>query len=338
MPRKALTTKEPSSNKKDSFQCIACKKNYTKLKYNFPASQSSLYAGNAFYLPWCWRCIDGYYMRYRDDCGLSEEEAIHRLCAKFDIYWSKDIYNSMESSTSATKSRMRSYVSRTNLVQHSGKTYDDTIAEEAKAVLLADGVSKQQEGPEEPEVEIPDGAVEFWGRGFSAEDYIDLQASYDRLTAGMDVSDPATQMLVKQACLSEVEISSLRREGRPYEKQQASLISTLGSLNLKPSQIKDAEKNSGIDGMPLGVGIQRWEQTRPLPEIDPSWKDVDRIAQYMMTWYTGASMRMFDVDNEYTEIFNKAIDKYSVQRPSPEGESDDKAVISYIVAGGDKNA
>jgi hypothetical protein len=88
--------------------------------------------------------------------------------------------------------------------------------------------------------------------------------------------------------------------------------------------------------MPLGVGIQHWEQTRPLPDIDPSWEDVDRIARYMMTWYTGASMRMFDIDNEYTDMFNDAIDAYKVERPSMDVDADEKAVVSYIVTGGDK--
>lgn len=335
MPRKSL---KPSAGDvtKQSFQCIACKSNFTKQRNNFPASQSSLYAGNNFYLPWCWRCIDGFYRRYRDECGLSEEETIKRLCSKFDIYWQKELYLKMPSAVSTTQSRMRTYIGKTYLTQYAGKTYDNTIAEEAAAALLS--VSKQEpEETQEQKREVPRKLIDFWGRDFDPDDYFDLQASYERLTAGKAIDDPATQMLVKQACLSEIEIAALKREGKPYEKQQASLINTLGSLNLKPSQIKEAEKNSGLDNLPLGLGIMRWEQTRPIPDPDPDWQDVDNIRGNMLTWYTGASLKMIGVkDAPYAELFDEAIGKYTVQRPDElDGES---AVMHYLVESGDKSA
>lgn len=330
MPRKSLKKSSPEPVKQ-IFQCIECKSNYTKQRNNFPASQSSLYAGNNYYLPWCWRCVDKFYDRYRDECGLSEKETIERLCEKFDIYWKEEIYLKMPSAINGTQSRMKDYVRRTYLTQYAGKTYDTTIAEEAALVLSPD---LQPDDELEREKKIPKKLINFWGRDFTPEDYRDLQASYDRLTAGMDVSDPATQMLVKQACLSEVEISALRSAGKPYEKQQASLINTLGSLNLKPSQIKDAEKNSGLDSLPLGMGIMRWEQTRPIPEPSEEWKDVDGVVGNMLTWYTGASLKMIGVDSPYKEMFDAAIDKYTVKLPEgSDGESD---VLHYLVESGGK--
>lgn len=333
MPRKSLAKSEITEDKK-FYQCILCKKSFTRQRNNFPPTQSNLFAGNTYYLPWCWSCVERLYKHYNETMDLGDREATRRVCSKFDIYWSDEVYEKMR--LNGPHSIIKTYINRTCLNQHAGKTYDNTIEEEAAAALKAQNKPKKEVEPE-PEIEVPSELIAFWGRGFDPEDYFDLQASYDRLTDGKAVDDPATIMLVKQACLSEVEIANLKRDGKPYEKQQASLMNTLGGLNLKPSQVKDAEKNSGLDSMPLGVGIQHWEQTRPLPDIDPSWEDVDRIAQYMMTWYTGASMRMFDVDNEYTQIFNDAIDEYKVERPDLDDETDDKAVVSYIVTGGDKS-
>lgn len=335
MPKRALANTS-GSVEQISFKCIGpCKKTFTRQRGNFPTVQSALYAGNNYYLPWCNKCVDAFYTRYRDECDLSEDEAIKRLCSKFDIYWSKAIHDAMPSSVSATQSRMRTYIGRTNLTQYAGRTYDDTIAEEAAAVLSDS--EPDNSVTEKEDIDVPQELIEFWGRGKESSAYGDLQRRYEKLTKGCTVDSPATEMLVKQACLSEYEIDLLQREGKPFEKQQSSLVNTLGSLNLKPSQIKEAEKNSGLDTMPLGVGAQHWEMTRPIGEADPSWKDVDGIIQYIMTWYTGASMEMFDVDSEYSDMFRKAIDEYTVNKPDIDSESEADAV-SFILSGGKSNA
>lgn len=343
MPKKSLASSPTPIEQR--FKCIGpCKKIFAKQRSNFPTVQSTLYAGNNYYLPWCNKCIDFFYTRYREECGLSEADTIKRLCSKFDIYWSTSIYNTMPSAVSATQSRMRTYISRTNLTQYSGKTYDDTISEEAEAALalekeLEDTAKSEQIEPtvKEEDIDVPQNLIEFWGAGRSPSVYFDLQRRYDKLTKGCTVDTPATEMLVKQACLSEYEIDLLQKEGKPFEKQQSSLVNTLGSLNLKPSQIKEAEKNSGLDTMPFGVGIQRWETTRPIPQPDDDWKDVDNIARYVLTWYTGGSMRMLGEDNQYTNLFNAALDKYKVARPDLEDASDFEA-ISDILESGDNDA
>lgn len=351
MARKAtLGPQQSNTQPSDGFKCIGpCRRTYNKQRTNFPAVQSVLYAGNNYYLPWCNKCVDAFYSRYRDDCGLDEAEAIKRLCSKFDIYWNKKVYNSMPSAATATSSRLRTYLSKTNITQYSGKTYDDTIAEEEKALAeeyaqreeiiaqeVAARVTKQEEAVKE-EIVVPKKLLDFWGRGRDPESYSDLQARYDKLTSGCTVDGPATEMLVKQACLSEYEIDRLQLEGKSFEKQQASLVNTLGSLNLKPSQLREAEKNSGLDTMPLGVGAQHWELTRPIPDPDPDWVDVDGIAKYMMTWYTGASQRMFGVDGEYADLFRDAIDEYTVHRPDVDADNEQEAV-SFILRGGKDDA
>lgn len=352
MPRKSLSNKtqpkEPVSAIKQEFKCIGpCKRVYVKQRNNFPTTQSLIYAGNNQYLPWCNKCVDAFYSRYRDECGMSEEEAIKRLCSKFDIYWAKKIYLSMPSANSATSSRFRTYIMRSNLTQYAGLTYDDTIAEEQKAMdeilkeRMAELEAANKEEDDEEEIDVPQELIDFWGKGKDPSSYQDLQRKYEKLTKGCTVDSPATEMLVKQACLSDYEIDQLQREGKPFEKQQSSLVNTLGSLNLKPSQIKEAEKNSGLDLMPLGVGIQRWEQTRPISEVDESWKDVDNIIKYVLTWYTGGTMEMFGEDHEYADLFRAAIDEYTVTKPGVDDDSGSDPVydaISHYLNGGDDDA
>lgn len=336
MARKALG-RPPTKAEQDELvevlpiRCIGpCRKIYKKQKGNFSPVQSVLFAANNCYLPWCNNCVDGFYMRYRNECGLTEEEAIKRLCSKFDIYWSKKIFNMMPSAASATQSRMRTYISKSNLQQFAGKTYDDTITEEKIAATL----SAQCDPDLEEEIVVTPELEDFWGAGKEPSAYVDLQRRFDRLLADCASNDVATQLLVKQACLSEYEIDLLQKEGKPFEKQQNSLVNTLGSLNLKPSQVRDAEKSSGLDNMPLGVGIMRWEQTRPVGDPDPEWEDVDGIAHDIAVWYTGASMRMVGFKNELTDLFQKEIDKYTVKREGGSQDDDIDGMKHFIERGG----
>ena len=311
------------------IKCIGpCKKIYKKQKGNFPPVQSVLYASNNCYLPWCNNCVDAFYMRYRNECGLTEDEAIKRLCSKFDIYWSMKVFNMMPSAVSATQSRMRAYISKSNLQQFAGKTYDDTIDEEARASSNDAGSDTEEVFEVTPEME------KFWGRGKTGAEYHKLQGRFDELIADCATNDAATQMLVKQACLSEHEIDMLQKEGKSFEKQQNSLANTIGALNLKPSQLREAEKNSGLDNMPLGVGIMRWEQTRPVGDPDPEWEDVDGIAHDIAVWYTGASMRMVGFKNELTDLFQKEIDKYTVKREGDSQDDDIDGMKHFIERGG----
>lgn len=57
------------------------------------------------------------------------KEAVKRVCMKLDMYWNESIYNSMKN-TATGSSRIKEYIRRSNLMQHAGKTYDDTLDEE----------------------------------------------------------------------------------------------------------------------------------------------------------------------------------------------------------------
>lgn len=328
---KLTTNKEQRSGFESSRVCLYCGYEYKTLKGNFQKAQSLMYKSNGYFLPWCNKCVDGLYNKYLNEYGLSEIDSLKRVCLRLDIYWSKTAYDSILGTKAGSASILHAYISKMNTSKYSHLSYEDTIQEEADEKLSID---RSAFVPAELcDDEVPQELIDFWGRGKSKNEYFDLQGKYNYLTKDSDVDDPATKMLVKQACLSEYEIDQLHEAGKPIEKQQASLINTLTALNLKPSQIKEAEKNSGLDDMPFGVGIQHWENTRPIPEVDESWKDVDKIRQYVMTWYTGATSKMFGVENEYTSMFNDAINEYAVEKLQAE-EFDDIDVVSAVLNGG----
>ena len=341
-------------------RCMSCGHSYPKQAGNFSAVHSKFLIYNNHYLPWCHRCVEQLYNEYMD-LGLPEADVIHLLCARFDVYWSQEIYDQLPDSSVAATSRMRLYITKANNRRFVGLCYKNSALEELRRQELRAPTLTVGEPPPPP-VEAPPAESEppidselddlmsvmresdqrevtaehirFWGRGHDRMAYLDLQDRYDELAKEYTVDTPAAKMLLKQACLSEYEIDCLRREGKPFEKQQTSLVNTLGSLNLKPSQIKEAEKMSGLDDMTLGVGAKHWEMTRPIPQADPEWADVDHIAEYVLTWFAGATSDMFEVETPNTEMYRQAIDRYKVSHPGTE-EYDDSEVISHILSGGD---
>lgn len=320
MARSKLGAPEPKV--RGHFRCTGCGEIYSTQSRNFQTVQSPLYKGNNGYLCWCNKCLDALYVKYRDG-GLSEADAVRKICSKFDVYWSEKVWDSVSTKTRGTMSLIRTYMGRTNLNQNDKKTYDNTLVEEEREREMFKKEASTSMGVEEIP-EVSEEMEEFWGKGRDPWCYAELQNTYNKLTDGYTVDTPAKALLVKQACLSVYEINELQKSGKPFEKQQASLVNTLGSLNLKPSQIKEEERNSGLDDMPFGVAIQKWEQTRPIPEPQEDWVDVDNIKKYNMTWFLGPLCNMVGVDNKYSDMYQEAMNEYRVNRPD---YSDDEDVV-----------
>ena len=91
----------------------------------------------------CSECVDQLYQHYRDSLG-DDAAAIRRMCLKFDIYWSPEIYRMIENGHTS-QSRIRVYITRTNLYKYIGKSYDDTLDEEAEEARIAQEARERDE-------------------------------------------------------------------------------------------------------------------------------------------------------------------------------------------------
>ena len=253
-------------------------------------SQSPLYRGNHGYIPTCRNCIDEMFNHYKQVMG-DEKEALKRICMKFDIYWNEEVYNMLSKANTST-SRVLTYIARTNLIKYQGKTYDDTLDEEYNSALSAyiRPVLTDDEGDNEG-VQIDESVRAFWGAGFNDAWYEELNSRYDYWTSKFPTDfelGVGTQALLRQICILETQINKDLMAGKPVEKLVNSLNTLLGSANLKPEQLKKDEAiDSSIENMPLGVGVKKWEDTRPLPDMAPEFKDVDGIIKYISTWFYG---------------------------------------------------
>ncbi len=213
----------------DFYKCPVCGTPYKKLDNNFPASQSELYAGWDYHLPICKRCMDRLFEHYTQVYGGDEDTAIRRICEKFDIYYNVSLLNASRKITK-NRSRIHAYVSKANLVQHKGKTYDTTLDEERKnrVVDISDDIEDLIQYKLTPKM------VKFWGSGYDSNVYPTLQGYYDELLKlCAEKPDVKKQKMMKNLCLLEYQMQINIQAGKDIGTLSNSYKSMFEAAELK---------------------------------------------------------------------------------------------------------
>lgn len=316
----------------DKYQCTMCGSTHKKLRGNFPASHSMIYGGNGGFLPICNKCLENLYDHYNERLG--DEGAIRRLCMKFDIYWSPEVY-ALVTKANTSSSRIKQYISRTNLFKYARKTYDDTIDEAGYlhpvSVTVTDDNGKESSGEDGGSNVVTADMLKFWGAGFAPELYHELESRYDRWTKDVPKPvDSGAEALYRQICILEVTITRNAISGKPIESAVNTLNTLIGSVNAKPVQKKMEESaDVGFDSSPFGVGIKMLENTRPVPKPLPDLEDADKVAKYLSTWVVGHLCKLFNIKNANTRLYEAEIEKYRIDRPELE-ELDDEDIFAEM--------
>lgn len=323
-----------------SSVCRKCGRAYGRLKGYFPVSYSFLYKGTG-HLAYCRECVDEMYATYLAECKDSKI-AVRQMCRKLDLYWNEKVFESVDKK-SATRSIMTGYIAKINAVKQAGKCYDDTLREENALWVfpsLHNAAAEQvQEDPTpvEEEIEVPEEVTIFWGPGYTPSMYMELEKRraywMSRYPEGTEL-DIGTEALIRQICSLEIDINKARMEGKPIDKYVNSLNTVLGSANLRPTQKKE-EADAELEKMPLGVGIQKWENYRPLPATPKEKKDVNGVIKNITTWYLGHACRMAGIKNRYSKMYEDAMARYRVERPDLDDE-DDETVLEIMLGDDDE--
>lgn len=325
-----------------SSTCRKCGTAYGRLKGYFPVSYSYLYKGTG-YLPYCKDCVDGMFAAYLQECKDSKV-AVRQMCRKLDLYWSEKVYEAVEKQNS-TRSMMTSYITKINAVKLASKSYDDTLREEGALWLEPKAYSNMETvitgvDISDEELNVSDDIVLFWGPGYTPSMYMELEnrrkywmSKYPQ-EAELDIG---TEALIRQICSLEIDINKARMEGKPIDKYVNSLNTVLGSANLKPTQKKE-DADAELEKMPLGVGIQKWEYSRPLPPTPKEKRDINQVIKNITTWYLGHACKMVGIRNSYCKMYEDAMAELRVENPDHAEEDDDtllNSVFGDLEEGGD---
>ena len=158
--------------------CFYCGKEYVDT--NYYKSSSNFYS-NIGKVPYCKQCIEKFYQHYfekytNEGCLTPEKNAVKRLCAAFDIYYKEDAYNAAIDSAKKREmniSPMGAYMKMIQLSQYKGKSYDNTVSDEEKEDFVASisaNISSSRN--------VDEKTIQFFGAGFTDEDYVFLKREY----------------------------------------------------------------------------------------------------------------------------------------------------------------
>lgn len=337
--------------KKDKLPCASCGKSYVDTSFN---SSNSIFFERTGRLPYCKQCIEKFYqyfyLKYKNEGCLSpEKNAIKRLCMICDIYYKEEVFNSAMTryyEDGFDTSPIKQYMGIIQLWQYNRnkETYEDTLVNERdngkvkvkeKTKSKENGKTKvkEQEVIIEPIIDIRDeyqpdeDTVNFFGTGFSGEDYKFLKKEYDDWTARHECKTKAQEEVFKDICFNRLQNLKALRAGDDTKDITASFQKLLDSGKLQPKQNAG---DSMADNQTFGTLIDKWENTRPLPEIDEELRDVDKIGAYLDVFFKGHLAKMMGMKNGHSRLYSEYMKKYTVEKPEYESDEDSEALFDAI--------
>ncbi len=305
---------------KSKCTCFYCGKEYVDT--NYYKSHSEFYR-NIGKVPYCKQCIERFYQHYyeryaNEGCLTPEKNAVKRLCAAFDIYYKEDAYNSAMDSVKKREmniSPMGAYMKMIQLSQYKGKSYDNTILDEEKENFVASIPTNVSDSRN-----VDEATIQFFGAGFPDGDYEFLKREYADWTARHECKTKAQEEVFKDICFNRLQNLKALQKGEDTKDITASFQKMLDSGKLQPKQ------NSGdttADNQTFGTLIDKWENERPLPEIDEELRDVDKIGYYIDTFYKGHTCKMLNVKNAFSNLYSSMMKRFTVNKPEYNVDEDD---------------
>ena len=157
----------------------------------------------------------------------------------------------------------------------------------------------------------------IFGYGYSESDYLFLQDQYDDFRARTQVDSKSQEIYVTQICLQLLEIDKDRKAGRDVSKKLSALDSYMASAKLQPKQ--NAGNGIGSD-FTFSELLEQWEDTKPVPEVDPEFKDVDGIWHLLKVFFGWIALAL-GIKNVYTAEYEKEARELEVQPLSETSET-----------------
>lgn len=322
-----------AKKEKDKYVCLYCGNEYVDT--NFYNTNSEFYR-NIGKLPYCKQCIEKFYQYYFDKytnegCLYPERKAVKRLCMAFDIYFREDLFNSSLNKVKESDiniSPMGQYMKVIQLFQYNRnkETYENTITKEEEKEFIANTPIEDSD-----DFKADEETIEFFGSGFTDNDYKFLKREYQDWTARHECKTKTQEEIFKDICFNRLQNLKALQKGEDTKDITSAFQKMLDSGKLQPKQ------NSGdttADNQTFGTLIDKWENTRPLPEIDEELKDVDKIGLYINIFFKGHLAKMMGLKNGLSNLYNKYMEKYTVQKPEYNDEENSEALFDAVFGGG----
>lgn len=334
-PGNAPLEKTEPLSKPSKIRCVCCNMEYPYKDYY--SSKSPLFHATGK-IPYCDKCLTNMYEEYVRKYTVAEfnapkRKAMERICMITDKYYNDNIFDiavrEKEKDSYKNFSFVKMYMKQTNMYQYAKEDYDTTIKDkhvfaDENGIQLPDADMSDKTAEER---EIIEKAVDIFGSGFTEDDYLYLYNEYSDWTARHECNTKAQEELFKRLCFKQLDILKAERRKENTDKLDATYQNLLQTANLQPRQ------NAGdttSDNQTFGTLIDKWENTRPIPEADEEFKDVDGIKKYIDVFFRGHMAKMLGIDSGYADEYDDYMEQYTVNKPEYSDEDGEDAIYNSI--------
>jgi hypothetical protein len=300
-------------NKIGKIKCLKCEKEKSSISNNFYMNTHPLFSSEK--LDICKECINDYLGEKESAGHESRIKLVLSLMNKPFLY---------EEWTGREKDWSRYITQISSLPQYKGMTFADSVFNKTATSLSDHKKESSNIAAEESEENITQedlrSLIGFWGKGLEKEDYLFLQNEYEKFLNSYECDSYAMELLFQEASHQRLTIKKSRESNKSVEKELKTLQDLLGSANIKPVQ---ETGSNAVEQATFGTLIKKYENEKPIPEPDESWQDVDGIRKYIQIWFFGHLCKMLGIKNEYSEHYEKEVNKYKVESPEYQDDEGD---------------
>lgn len=186
---------------------------------------------------------------------------------------------------------------------------------------------------ENPEFEIKENkrtikaGKKRFGEFYSNQDIMFLENEYQDWVSRYECNTKAQESIFERLACKKLEINKATKAGDNTKDLDRTYQDLLNTANITPrQQVVDPTSNAQT----LGTLIQRWEETRPLPEIDPELRDVNKIGLYIDVFFKGHISKTLGLKNRFSNIYESYMKKYTVERPEYDEDEDSELIFDKI--------
>lgn len=286
------------------------------------------YATNRY--PTCKRCIQMAVEQRKTDREEPNEtkESVMKVCQRMNRVFDENFYNEcVKGALDSVKEKNRqspfaTYITAIqSLPNWRGKSWEDSI--------FLDEVNQSDEDINENS-RIIKAARKRFGTEYSLADLHFLETQYEDWVQRYTCENKAQELLFQRIAHTQLAIEKAQRSGKDTDKLDKTLQDLMASNAIKPSS---SNSNSYSDAKTFGQLIELWEETKPIPEVEDDFKDVDNIALYTDVFYRGHLAKMMGLKNGYSALYDSYMDKYRAKKKIYEEEENSEALFDQIFGG-----
>lgn len=178
---------------------------------------------------------------------------------------------------------------------------------------------------------LKDGRKRF-GASYTDEEIMFLENEYKDWIARYECQTKAQEEVFEGLAMVKLQRHNAIRKGMSTKDLDKAYQDWLDAGNLKPKQ---NSMDAMSDAQTFGTLIQKYEEERPLPKIDPELEDIDNIGGYIDTFFKGHICKVLGIKNNFAMRYENEMAKYTVTPPQYNEEEDSEAIFDKIFGGKD---